>query len=331
MAALIGFLGVIVGALVTGAVGYRIERRRLLDVARVAARLIGVELDAAIRKLSAADSAQALQTPVIATQEWEQRGPDLIAFLDRARPAEEGPETRPSDVGEEDGELTPLTPRLPLSASVTRYVGPAEKIASAYNTIGIFNRDELPEPDISDEALHKTYSDAVERLSVARTVVHHFLTDTRPRLWGRRVIQGLAIVLILVVLGGAVLLGYALSASRTYETDASVAASLADAIPGTQAVQCSGLPGEAWQCTSVNVNARRACGASFSSHPRTQRVLAASCKAKGSKKTFKVAKQGAKLVAAETARALFNEEGDVYTMSPAQRKLWKTIWEKIGG
>jgi hypothetical protein len=322
MTALIGFLGVIVGALLTGVVGYRVERRRQQDSARVAARLIAVELETAIRILSAADLVHAPRAQHIVTEQWEGRGADLIAFLDRARLADGDATVR--------GEAVHHATRLvrarsqPLSASVTRFIGPAERIAAAYNTIGIFNRGELPEKEASRALLRDTYTEAVKRLGEADVVVRGFLDSGRPRLYGRRAAQALALVAV-------ALLAVVLIVSRPYETDATVAASLAAAIPGQQAVQCGGLPGEAWECTSVTVNGAESCGVSYAVQRRAQRVLAGSCKSKSNKTTFKVAKEGGKFVALAAGRAYFNEEGNVYTLSPAHRTLLKMVWQKLTG
>lgn len=80
-AALIGVIGVILGALVTALLSFRAEANRRRGEARVAARLIAGEIDAASIRIGAYATAKRWGADEISTKQWQENGPALAAEL----------------------------------------------------------------------------------------------------------------------------------------------------------------------------------------------------------------------------------------------------------
>jgi hypothetical protein len=83
-AALIGVIGVILGALVTALLSFRAEANRRRGEARVAARLIAGEINAASIRAGAYASAKRWGADEISTKQWRENGPALAAELSGA-------------------------------------------------------------------------------------------------------------------------------------------------------------------------------------------------------------------------------------------------------
>jgi hypothetical protein len=207
--ALIGFIGVVAGSLLTGWLNHRAEKGRRRLEARVAAQLIAAELDIAAIKIKSAIKAHDWWPGELPTEQWRANGPAL------AREVE-------SELLEELAATYTL-----LETWVLERRGAGAHGLPA-NLLG-----ELSEHQSKVGYLATRLKDAVPAPLSAKA------PNPIPILGG-----AIAISAVIVAIGA---LGYAVLVPRAETTDASIATALEQELPGKETVYCS-HNADRWYC-----------------------------------------------------------------------------------
>lgn len=201
IAALIGFIGVVAGALLTGWLNHRAAKGRRRLEAGVAAQLIAAELDIAAIKLKSAIEASDWWPGELPTEQWRANGPAL------AREVE----------GRLLEELAATYTLLETWALERRSARKQELPANLL--------DELSENQSKVKYLAERLKKAVPPPSSGKV--------PKPI----RILTGAIPIAAVILAVGA--LGYAVVVPRAETTDASIAAALEQELPGKEIVYCS--------------------------------------------------------------------------------------------
>jgi hypothetical protein len=233
-AAAIGLIGVIFGALLAGATNLVLDRSRRLAKARVAGRLIAVELSIAEQKLTAAIEAEN-EPPQITGEQ---------AALEPPGPGE--PVVTADATGWWMGDL-PMDAWKEHQSKLATDVSPGalEMVARAYALCAVLN-DQHDEARASHAGPQGDLADLAKTLALAggRLADESKIRARMPRQRIARWSPGLAAVIVVIVLAGLALL-----APRVTVDSASVTTALQGRLGHGLLVQCNPGDGD-WDCTA---------------------------------------------------------------------------------
>lgn len=253
-AAAIGLIGVVVGALLAGTINLALDRRSRLAKAKIAGRLIGVELDTAAEKIASAIKASKSSSgttngslqPVSAST--PQEGKTLASSRDGSQHTASEPEQRPAvdSTGWWMGDL-PTDAWKQHQSNLAIDVRPKvlEIVARAYALCAVLNDEhaEARTPKVKPQG-------DLDKAAQAVTLAQQWLVD-EPKIRDRRTSQRLArwspaLVLTTLVLVLAIL---ALLTPRVDVNSASVTSAVQRGMGSGMLVQCNPGPGD-WACTA---------------------------------------------------------------------------------
>ena len=233
-AAAVGLIGVIVGALLAGATNLVLDRRKRLARAKVAGRLIAVELGTAEQKLTAAIEAENRLPQVTGEQEASDA------------PGAGEPVAAVNATGWWMGDL-PMDAWKQHQSNLATDVSPdvLEMVARAYALCAVLN-DQHDEARTSHARPQGDLADYAKTLALARGRLADE-SNIRPRMARQRIARwspGLAAVIIVIVLAGL-----ALFVPRVIVDSASVTTAVQGRLSHRILVQCNQGPGD-WDCTA---------------------------------------------------------------------------------
>lgn len=253
--AVIGLIGVIVGAVLAGAVNLALDRRRRLARARVAGRLIGVELGVAEAKVTSALTVAKAVSEVTNRSNVPKSGDTASVDQDSLFPA---------DGSQRIAAVTEQLPavdtagwwmgNLPTDAwkkhqsHLATNVNPnlLEMVAEAYALCVVLN-DEHAEAKLSGARPRGNLADDVGALALARTQLADE-SKIKPRKARQRVVRwspALAVTVAVIVLAI-----FALFAPRVDVNSATVTTALQSQLGHSMLVQCNPNFNGDWDCTA---------------------------------------------------------------------------------
>ena len=207
-AAVIGFIGVIAGALVTGWLNHRAEKDRRRAEARVAAQLIAAELENAVIELESSIEENKWWTGELLTKKWEDHASALAMEAER---------------------------------------GLLESLADAYAQLEDWDRErkraKSPKPSLElSKELETNQAQFKSLAEQLKEVVEP--TSGRGSDLIAVAVKSFAILATLIVVGA---LAYAAFVPRAETTDSSIATALERELPGEEIVYCS-HDADRWHC-----------------------------------------------------------------------------------